>query len=213
MYGDATEMYGYSLALVVGILLTLWVLFKVKPQTFIRSTFKWLAIIVITLINISVGIVLRGVYNDYSMYKPKKETELNRISLDMTYDDVLFIKGKPDWEKQRKDDSTGVKKEIRYNSLQELIHINWEERVTLIGMYCEGEEWKVVASIKCGEEVPIKRLESYTPIESRSDDNLARVYSYPELNLVYVAEQGRVAMAGVYNPEHYPKGIKFVKGE
>lgn len=208
---NINTVYGYSLALGAGVLIALWVLFKVKTSGFIRRSVKVLFIAVMIVINASLAVVLEAEYDTYQRWTPKKETALNRISLGMTYEDVMFVKGKPDGETQRKDNSAGVKKEIRYNSLQEIIHINSEDRVTLIGMYCEGEEWKVVASIKCGEEVPIKRLESYTVREDRSDDNLARVYSYPELNLVYVAEQGRVKMAGVYNPEHYTNGIRFVK--
>jgi len=205
---DITVLYKYLATLIVVILITLWVFFKVKTSGFIKSTAKVLLIIVLIAASVLIAVALQSKYYIYTKYEPKKETEFNKITLGMAYDDVLFIKGKPDEIKNpnSKDTDKGTKKLI-YNSLQERIYVSQEDKVVFIGMYCNEEGWKRVGSIRCDEDIPIRRLEPYTPIESRSDDGLARIYCYPDLNLCYVATKGRVTWIGIYDPIYYEDGM------
>lgn len=207
---------GFLISLIVSVVMTLGILFKTKPTTILTTLSKWVGITLLLLINIFFAVASFERYSDYNRYKPRVATEMNGISLGISYSDVLFKKGKPQDDIKGGEKGYGLEYShvlhyIDESDTGEIIRLDSADRVVLVGMFCGDSSWKQANGIRCNEEMPLQRFAAHSSQESISSDNLRRMYCYPDLNVCYNGEQAKVKTILVYDVMHYPEGLEYGK--
>ena len=196
------------------IIITLWVTWKVlkkKPQGNLLTVFRWSGLLLLTIVNIFFLVMSVNSITTYIENYPRKATTLMSLSLGMSYQDVLFIKGKPSVDLDLKDVEDKKKFNVMIykdtdNNIDAIIGIDEENKVELISNPCTTikQRYERLHGISCGAELPIKRLESYEKFEATSEDGLVRRYCYPELGTCYWGEKGQVTHYSIYLHDNYP---------
>lgn len=205
---------GFLISLILGLLITVGLILKTKPTKTITQAIKWIVVSLLLLINLFLAVATYERYADYERSKPRVAKEMNGIALGMSYSDVLFKKGKPNEDIKGGDKGYGkeyshVLHYIDDSNNYEIIRLDTLDRVVLIAMTCGDNSWKRSSGIRCNEEIPLARFSTYKSQDSIAQDNLRRMYCYPDLNVCYNGEQAKVKTILVYDVKHYPKGLQY----
>ena len=148
-------------------------------------------IFIILLIGFVLSLLVYFVVSKISAL-PYKQKELYGVSLYSTKEDILFSQGRPSnsgatvW--------TYPEQKITFQGNKVVFIVINDRPIQGICWYSEADE--VIA--KFGKNAVI----------TSSPDGLKRLYCYPQYNLFFVLEKGRVAEHGIYNPSL--GGITFI---
>jgi len=209
----------FGLFTLVTLLLTVFLIRKIKSVVWWQHLSKSIAILILGSITIILITFTYYSIEEYYEERPRKAESLVSVSLGMTYGDVLFIKGEP-----RSMYKGGQKLEFgvtipkyysnivfyeRSSKTSVMIRFNTNGKVVSISSFCETNPYEKIHGIHCTANVPIPKLANYSLMTDTSKDNLRRLYCYPELNTCLEAEKAKVDVIHVYDPMFYPSGLKY----
>lgn len=180
-----------------GIFLSSILISFVLLFTATKDRWNWRKIFGYPLLALALIGLIGGAYYYFEEMVPKPVTGVRGVELGMTYNDVVFNKGKPNEETKDDDDGDII---LRFEGMQVTID-GVADKVSNIWVF--GEDcWQVaVANVSACDDAQDLVAEFGQPsYMASSDDGIRRVYAFAKYNLSFALRSNKVEIISVFEP-------------
>ena len=167
-----------------------------------KRIMKWVWAVVVGIPLLGAGIFWaedEGVFKKSFWEKPSRQTSMWGIELGMDKEDVLFLKGKPEAEKEQKDDD-GKEDGSVLSYPSYWVFLDNNDKVETIAFGGDSYGHSGIYGVKVGTSVEalVEKFGEPDFIKKpKNEDEYWRRYEYYDLNVLFVLNEGQVKNYGV----------------